>query len=272
MIIIEAFYEDLIFDDFRSSTYGLIVGSFSYNGNSEDELGMKVSVIEEVIGHNPIPFYIGQKYEDKLRLQITLVKNPRLPDLYFYEKDCRSLLRILTGRKGYQWMKLIASELDEDLWYRVRLSNISYRRVGGNIVGMVLDMECDSCFAWSKENIVTIHAKANQQFYVFNDTDNLYDYVYPTVSIVPSSACILSITNKSDNNWKSEIKNVKANEKIIVDSQHQIISSSLSHNLLLNDFNLGWFRLVPDKNEYTINVNATITLKFRVPRKVGIVQ
>ena len=89
---------------------------------------------------------------------------------------------------------------------------------------------------------------------------------------MPSSACILSITNKSDNNWKSEIKNVKANEKIIVDSQHQIISSSLSHNLLLNDFNLGWFRLVPDKNEYTINVNATITLKFRVPRKVGVVQ
>lgn len=271
MIQIEILYKDIIFGDFRASEYGLIVGSFTYTGNTEDDIGINTSTIEEFIGHNPISIYLGQKYNNKLRLQITLVKNPRNKDLYFHEKDCRWINRILSGKKGYQWMKLISYELDEDLWYRARIHSISYRRIGGNITGIVLSMECDSCFAWSKENNITIVAKADQHFYVYNDSDDLNNYVYPYSSIHSSSTGKLIITNISDS-WISEINNVKRNEKITIDSQHQIITSSLSHDLLLNDFNLGWIRLIPGKNEYVSNQNITFTLKFRVPRKVGVVE
>lgn len=272
MINIEVFYNDFILGNFRASDFGLILGSFSYNGNSEDEIGMNISTIEEFIGHNPVPIYLGQKYEDKLKPKITLVKNPTLRDKYFHERDCRWILRLLTGIKGYQWMKAISFELDDDLWYRAKVSNVSYKRVGGHIVGIILNMECDSCFAYSKELNITINAKSNQKFNIFNNTDDLNNYVYPTVSILSSSAGTLSITNISDNNWVTEIKNLKANEKITIDSQHQIISSNTTHNLILNDFNLGWLRMVPDKNEYISNFNATITLKYREPRKVGVIE
>lgn len=272
VIQIEILYKDIIFGDFRASEYGLIVGSFAYTGNSEDNIGINTSTIEEFIGHNPIPIYLGQKYESKLSPQITLIKNTKNKDLYFHEKDCRWINRILVGKKGYQWMKLISYELDEDLWYRARINNISYRRIGGNITGIVLSMECDSCFAWSKENNITITAKANQHFYVYNDSDDLNNYVYPYSSIHSSSTGKLIITNISDNSWISEINNVKRNEKITIDSQHQIIFSNLTHDLLLNDFNLGWIRLVPGKNEYVSNQNITFTLKFRAPRKAGIVE
>lgn len=231
---------------------------------------MSISTIEEFIGHNPVPIYLGQKYSNKLKPQITLVKNPTLRDLYFHEKDCRWILRILTGIKGYQWMKGVPYELDDDLWYRAKINNVSYKRVGGHIVGIILNMECDSCFAYSKEQTITINTKSNQKFYIFNNTDDLNSYVYPIISILSSSAGALSIVNLSDSNWTTEIKNIKANEKIIIDSHHQIISSNTTHNLLLNDFNLGWPRLIPDKNEYITNSNVTITLKFREPRKVGV--
>lgn len=271
MIKIEVFYNDFILGDFRASNFGLILGTFSYSGNSEDEIGMNISTIEEFIGHNPVPVYLGHKYGDKLKLQITLVKNPVLKDLYFHEKDCRWLLRLLTGNKGYQWLKIIAQELDEDLWYKAKINNVSYRRVGGHIVGIILNMECDSCFAWSKEFDINISVQANQHFYIYNDTDDLNNYVYPTVSMLSSSAGTLSITNLSDN-WITEIKNVRTNEIISIDSQHQIISSNLPHDLILNDFNLGWFRLIPDKNEYVSNKNITISMKYRVPRKVGVAE
>lgn len=268
----EILYKDLIFGDFRVSNYGLIVGTFTYNNNSEDELGMRISTIEEFIGHNPVPVYLGQKYEDKLKIQLTLIKNPLLNDLYFRERDCRELLRILTGKKGYQWLKLISHDLDEDLWYKAKVNDVTYKRIANKVVGIMLNLECDSCFAWSKEMKITINAKANQHFYIFNNTDDLNDYVYPHTSILSPSAGDLSVTNLSDNNWMSKIENVSAGEKISINSKEQIISSNLTHNLLLNDFNLGWIRLVPDKNEFVSNKNITITMKYRVPRKVGLME
>ncbi len=273
MIKIEIFANDLILGSFRASNYGLMVGSFSYNGDSEDDIGMNISTIEEYIGHNPIPVYLEQKYSDKLKLQVTLIKNPCVfyDGLSFSEKDCRSILRILTGGKGYQWLKLITQELDEDLWYRARTNSVSYKRIDGHITGIILNLECDSCFGWSKEYKITIHAEAHHPFYIYNNTDDLNNYVYPTVDIVPFSTGTISVTNLSDNSWCSEIKNIRQNEKITIDSRHQTISSNLAHDLLLNDFNLGWFRLIPDKNEYVSTSNITISMKYRVPRKVGVI-
>lgn len=271
---IEILTNDLILGNFRASDYGLKIGSFHYAGESEDEIGMNISTIEEYVGHNPKPIYLDHKYTDKLRIQITLIKDPYVfnNQLHFSEKDCRSILRVLTGQKCYQWVKLIAYEPDEDLWYRAKVNNVSYERIGGHIIGIVLNFECDSCFAWSGENTITINAKAHRHFYVFNNTDDLNSYVYPTVSILSSSAGNLRITNISDNNWCAEIKNVKAGERITIDSQHQIISSNLPHGLLLDDFNLKWFRMIPDKNEYVSDSDIAITIKFRVPRKVGVIE
>lgn len=267
----EIFSRDFILGNFRASDYGLVLGSFSYNGESEDEINITPSVIEEFVGHNPVPIYLGQKYEKKLELTMTVVKNPCLNngDINFTEKELRGILRLITGKKGYEWLKLINDVMDDDLWYRARVSDISYQRVGGNIVGIIINMICDSAYAWSKENDVIVHAKANQKFYVFNNTDDLNNYVLPFVEITSSTASTISITNTTDNSWASEIKNVKANEKITIDSQREIISSNMEHSLLLNDFNLHWFRLIFEKNEYVSNTDITIRFKYRVPRKVG---
>lgn len=236
---------------------------------------MTSSTIEEYIGSNPVPIYLGEKYTDKLRPQITLVKNPNIfrNNLYFSEKDCRNILRIFTGLKHYQWMKLLIQDPDEDFYYRAKLSTVSYKRIGQRIAGIILNFECDSCFAWSKENIISINAKANQCFYIYNNTDDLSSYIYPFVSIRSSSAAeTLTITNISDTNWKCEIRNIKENELITIDSKHQIITSDLQHENLLNDFNLGWPRLIPEKNQYISNADIIITMKFRVPRKVGFIE
>lgn len=258
--------------NFRASDHGLIVGTFSYSGESEDDIGMNITTIEEFLGHSPVPVYLGQKYTDKLKLQITLVKNPCIyNNMHFYEHECRSLLRIITGKKGYQWLKLINNEFDDDLWYRAKVNNILYKRIDDNVVGIILSMECDSCFAWSKEHIITIRVNADKHFYIYNNTDDLQNYVYPIITVAPCLPGDISLINISDNNWNTEIRNIKESEKVTINCASQIISSNRPHDMLLNDFNLGWVRLVPDKNEYVCNVDATICIRFRVPRKVGVV-
>lgn len=269
----EVFGNDWILGNFQASNFGLMLASFSYNGESEDELGFKLSTNEEFIGNKPVPVYLGDKYEDKLRPQITLCKNPDTysqKDLYFSEKDCRWILRELTGIRGYQWMKIIDLEESEDIWFKAKANNVSYKRVGGNIVGFIIELECNSCYGYSTEFITKINAKTKTPFKLFNNSDDLTNYVLPTVTIKTTSTGTFSICNQSDNNWITEIKNMKVNESVVIDSEHEILSSSeVSHNHLLDDFNLHFIRLVSNENIFVTNVDAIITFKYRVPRKVG---
>ena len=66
----------------------------------------------------------------------------------------------------------------------------------------------------------------------------------------------------------AEIKNVRNGEIITINSKAEVITSSMDHDLLLNDFNLNWIRLKPDANELIANMDSRITFKYRVPRKV----
>lgn len=271
----EIFSKDLIFGNFRASDHGLMLASFSHKGESEDELEIIPSVIEEYIGQNPVPIYLGQKYEDKLHFTFTLIKNPCVYgyDLIFTEKELRAVLRALTGIKGYQWTKLINEEIDEDLWYNSKISNVSYKRVGGQIVGMIFEAECDSAFAWSAENEITINAITNTPFHIFNNTDDLHNYVLPTVEIQIKEGSTFSIKNVTDNEWKTAILYLQPSETITMDSRREIITSSdTTRTSILNSFNLHFIRLVPDKNTFISSVDAIIKFKFRVPRKVGFVE
>lgn len=270
----EIFYKDFVLGNFRASNYKLLSDcSFSYSGESEDEIGIGSTTIERFIGNNPVPIYLGDKYEEKLKPTIILIKNPCSNDnLTFDPIELRGILRELTGFKGYEWLRLINDSVKDELWYRAKVNNISYKRVGGNIVGIILSMECDSMFAWSSEYDVTINVKAGEPFYIFSNTDDLCNYVLPYVEIISvSDNTTISIKNVTDNDWISVINNVKSNEKITIDSQKEIISSDTEHNLLLDDFNLHFFRLIPNQNEYVSDTDITIRFKFRVPRKVGFV-
>lgn len=269
----EVLSRDFILGDFRASDYGLMLGSFEHSSESEDNLGITSSTIEEFVGQNPVPIYLGQKYKNKLQPIITLIKNPceNKDNLNFSEKELRTILRVITGYRGYKWLKVVNYEIDDDLWYRARVSDVDYKRVGGHVVGVVLKMECDSAYAWSKEYDANIVAIAGKVFRLYNNTDDLNNYVLPCVEIKPLVDGIVKITNITENRV-TEIENVKANEKITIDSQRETIESDIEHNLLLNDFNLNWIRLVPDKNEFVSDTDININFKFRVPRKVGITE
>lgn len=266
----EVFGKDLILGEFRLSDHGMMLASFDFDGESEDETGITIETVEEFIGDNPIPKYLGDKYSNKIKPKVTFIKDPCTygASTYFSEKECRNILRSVTGIRGYQWMKVVNDESEDDIWFRSKINNISFKRINGNIVGLILDMECDSPFGWSTETIIDLDFKADKSIRIFSNTDDVYNYIYPTVSIKFNSDGDFTISNITDNRL-SEIKNVKSGEIITIDSKNEVITSSIDHELLLNDFtNMNWVRLLPDANELMTNMDARITFKYRVPRKV----
>lgn len=270
----ELFGHDLVIGDFKLSDYGLILGSFDAGASdTEDELGMDHEVIEEFIGHNPVPIYLGAQYTEKLRPQITIIKDPCVyTDLQFTEHECREVLRQLTGFKTYKLMQLYSDTFDELIYFYVRTQSASYKKVNGRVVGIILVMECDSQFAWSKEYEDTYTVKAGESFTFYNASDDLYNYLLPVITITSSTAIPqLQLTNLNDNNWTTIINQLSANEIITMDCKNELLTSSQEGRLVLNDFNMHFIRFVSGRNQIQSNADVVVTVKCRVPRKVGFV-
>lgn len=274
MTIIDLFGKDMVIGNFKLSDYGFMLASFdSGTSNYEDDLGMNYETIEEYIGHNPIPIYLGAKYTSKLRPQATIIKDLNIhSEPYFNEHECRELLRQLTGFNGYKNMQIYSYDLDELLYFNVRVTNTSYKKVAGKVIGIILSLECDSQFAWSKEFTLVYQTTPNQTLFFCNTSDDLYHYLLPKITISSTSPISnLEIKNKSDDDWTTTIKNIRQGEIITMDSKNEILTSSIPNRMILNDFNMHFIRFVPEQNQIQVNHNITMTLNFRLPRKVGFI-
>ena len=266
------FGEDMIIGDFKLSDYGLMLASFENDsGTGEDELGMDHETIEEFIGNNPVPVYLGAKYSNKLKPTATIIKNPcSSTDPYFTEHECRDILRQLTGFYGYKQMHVISENPDELLYYFVRVVSANYHKIGGKVAGIILNMECDSQFAWSKEYNYEYKVKPGDVIKFYNTSDVLYDYLKPVVTITADSKIDkLNIINLRDNNWTTTLKNIAPDETITMNSKLEKLSTSKENKNILDDFNFHFIRFVSGINEIEIDGDITLTISFRYPRKVG---
>lgn len=269
----EIFAKDVIIGDFKFSDYGLILASFNNNTQTTEDLGMDHDTIEEYIGHNPTPIFLGLQYSSKLKPTLTIVKNPCIHKIrYFTEHECRDILRKLTGSYGYKRMQILQKFIDDEIFYNVRVISVSYQKLMGKITGIILNMECDSQFAWTRETAITVSAKQGQPFNIYISTDDLYNYIHPVVTISAASTLqTLSLRNIADNNWETIIRGISARESITIDSLHQTILSSRKDRLIANDFNMHFPRFVPDKNTFITDQDISIQFKYTLPRKVGFI-
>ena len=268
---------NLAFGDFILYNYGLMLSTFDSSGASDEDIGLSTTTVETFVKDSPVPIYLGETYSEKLKYTMCLIKKPcgnfnRDGDMNFTEYECRSIIRALQAKKGYQWLKIFDDDVFSEVEYRAKVNKIHYEKIAGRVVGILVDIECDSCYAWSHEQTYTVNAKANTPFYVFNNSDDLTSYLLPNCTIKTSESGTLQLINNSDSDWLSELKNISNSETISMDSKNELLSSSnTDRKHILNDFNLHWIRLIPDKNKFTTNMDAKITFSYRAPRKVGFV-
>lgn len=267
----DVYGNDMIYGDFKLSNYGLMLAAFSLE--DEEELGMDYEVVEEFVGYNPVPLYLGAKYTNKLEPTVTMIKNLCYGEdnPIFTEHECREVLRQLTGFRGYRQMQIFSNSSDELYYFNARTKRVSYRKYGEGVIGIILELECDSQFAWSKEFSYKYTMTANKTNYIINNSDDLYNYLLPTVKItVPGGCSTFIFTNETDNNWESQIKTIANGETITMGSKKNLLESSKSGRYVLNDFNMHFIRFLPGKNTFKTNVNCDLEFIYRVPRKVGI--
>ena len=265
----EVFGNDMKIGNFILSEHGLMLASFNYDGESNDSLGLDHDTQEVYTGSSPIPLFIGATYSKKLEFEITLIK--KCPTEYFTEFEVRDVLRSLTGMPYYQWAQILSESPDENLYYKCRTVNASIQRINGRIAGISLTMECDSPFAWSKEFTYDYDIDAGSTLIFNNTSDDYYQNFCPLVYITANNAIEkLSIVNITDGFKETIITNIDKDETITMDSNKELLTTSIENKLILNNFNFKWISFISGKNEIYFNEAIHLKLVCRFPRKVGI--
>lgn len=266
--------DDFIFEGFHMSDYGLVCWNGSDGAiDDTDDMSLAPTSTTVFTGERAHSTFISQKYESQNEFTIRLTKSFCSSDTdYFTENELRMYNRLLTGKPGYSWLKIINdSVMETDYYYRAEVSRIEYERLGYKVVGYDVTFTCDGGRAYSEEQTTYLNVTADTPFYVFSNSDDLYDYEKPVVEITVSNGGTLKLKNNTDS-WETVIKNMTAGEKLTIDCKNEILTSSRHRTYILNDFDgLRWPRLLPGKNEYVCNKNATIKLVYRASRKVGFV-
>lgn len=265
----EIFGREVIIGNFVSTAYNLYTCSKENDkGDSQDEV-FGITTEKQFIGENPNAVYISQRYESQLQATVTFMKDPckydKTADLIFTEYELRSIMRLVTGTPGYQWLRILPEDdvFTDDIWYRARVSKVTYNRINGQIMTFTLELEIDSYMGFSKEMTTTLSLIPNTPKFMIIRSDDLNNYVHPYVEITPGDSGTLEITGDG---WTTVLENVVEGQTIKMDCKNKILT-----NHSLNDFNLRWIRLYDDKNEFTANMSVVLKFVYRLPRKVGFI-
>jgi hypothetical protein len=79
----------------------------------------------------------------------------------------------------------------------------------------------------------------------------------------------ITLTNIQDNNRQFQLTGLLANEVITINNDLQIITSSLGLPRLSN-FNLNWFRLLPNLNTILVQGNiSNLSMTYYFDKKIG---
>lgn len=267
--------EDLIFNEFRMSDYELVSGNGS-DGEIDDteNMGLTPTVSKVFTGESPRSTYISSKYESNPVFTVKFTKGycRDSGEDYFEENELRNFNRLLTGKRGYSWLKIVNSDISEtDYYYRAIVSAIEYERLGLHVVGYDVSFELDGGMAYSEKQTSRINAFADTPFNIYCNSDDLHGYTLPVVQIRTTAPGTLTLTNASDN-WTSQVTDIEGyGEVLTFDCKNELISTSDTRSGILDDFNLHWPRLLPGKNTYTCSQDAVIEFTFRAARKVGFV-
>ena len=136
--------------------------------------------------------------------------------------------------------------------------------------------ECNTPYALSPLQSFTI---TDGEGTIPNPSDEYEDYVYPLITITPTSSELgaydIRLINESDGNRSITLKNMKPADTVTMDCQKLTVTNISGSLMSFEDLNIDvvdyiyWFRLVHGNNDIKIVGDAAVTFTFRYPVKVG---
>lgn len=265
----DLFASDAKIGNYVFSEHHIILSSFNFDDSCD--MGMSNTISEQFLGSASVPRFLGTSYDSKLTGKFTVMLNACDTDgrYVFTLEECRDFLKRFTGVNGYQKLTLKHDDSWDNYYYNIHINNVSYEKNGKFVVGIGMEFECDSQFAWEEVIITKEIETVGESITIENESDSLYEYTYPITTISDTDDVTnYKLKNTSDDNRESIISSISSGHTIIMDSGLSTIKDS-SGSLMSDKFNFKFLRLIPGNNVIEVSHPSSIQFKMLIPRKVG---
>lgn len=274
---------DLCYNGKKLSDYGFIIAKTidSTFGLNRDEVVGDMNTVRNT------PNHFGTKYANRLPLKYLITKNPckniSQNKQRINEDELREIQKWLTSPKTPKCLTVDASESTTREYYGVFTEVEPYEY--GDLYGIEITFTCNAPYGFNR-NIKEFICNITENLIIDNPTDELCEYIYPTIKIKPNQCTSFSIQNQSDNNNIMMFNFKELYSEIIIDCNHQriiaddkllnldevgwdIYEISDYNNINSGIFNLYWLRFIPTNNSLTINGSGEFVIEYKTPVKAG---
>lgn len=258
--------DDFVFNGVRLSQFGMRLCSFESASLEKTSSG---SSIEMNTSKPPLSHrwnYYSQEYDAPLKFTVQMTKANHKP---ISPTEQAAVSRWLIRKDGYKEFQFDSEDFI-DILFHANATSLNNLCIAGNVVGMEASFICDAPFGYSRP----VHKEFSQKSFQVNVNSDEIGYLYPVVTISVEEDGDLELKNLSDGNHITKIAGCTAGERIYLDNESKIITSSVETHNIPDCFNWKWVRLIRSdsvtKNRIEVSLSCHISMDITQIRKVGI--
>ena len=247
------------FNEETSDSYNVCLVDSDSSQNTYDFGLAGTTILEEEIDRKSKPFLLGTK-SSPLEFDFSIAKKDST------EFSNAELFDI------YSWLmhdtyKILVSDEDTNIKYNVIFTEPKKVKVGQSRYKLMFIARCDNAFGYLIEDEDTYSVSTNQTISI-DMTNSNYKKYYTDIEIeftLGASQSTLTIENTSDDGRIVSFTGLTGGETIYMHNERKELISDITSNRF-PEFNLTWFRLVPNvNNTITITGDCNITFKYSLP-------
>lgn len=243
---------EFIYDGIYSGTFGLKIADF--DNSALNETTYVVPNIETAKSVKSNKFYYQDiKYDAPPTHEFSVVSETAI-----LESTLRDILNWINARKGFKELVVLQQGLNEIRYNCIfTVSSLIYHR--GDCIGLNLIATFDSPYHYGTPIEKNIFGNGSPEIIeIFNSSDNIDEYTYPTVEFDSSDGSITIVNLTDDATREFRFTDVVANSLYRIDNQLKIITGE--GNNLLSKFSKKWLRLRRGTNRISVTVNGAATI------------
>lgn len=241
---------DFILDGKFLSEYGLFIQTI--NSKTNHSLGGKVNIFQEQLYKVNKPLFQGASFNGQKSFDVRIGSKKPLS-----QEVVNDLCFWLEGYLEYRRIDFIQQDLST-VHFNVIIEKVDIGYIGNNPCYLTLSMICDSSYGYENKKQYKLNIGENKHMC----TSAMSGYTSPILKFRAKTTTPVRIVNRNNNSENTELQEVIAQETIIIDNEHQVITSDQGR-LLGKVFNYRWFNLVRGMNIITITGDIeNITIEY----------
>lgn len=253
-----------IYDGTPSEKYNLFLCNINQTGTDSQSGGANVTVHTSKTAAMDYNYLMGIEYDQVFEFTFTFSSTEK-KDRF----DVSLINNWLIGRQEYKKLQIIQNDMN-NIYFNCILKDFKVISFGNEPFAFECTAVCDRGWATEEEKTYTYKINGPEQVIMHNNASHKSNATLPTIEIkANSSNATISIKNETNNGWETKITGLSNGEVITLDSQLELIESSMDLNRL-HLFNKHWFELVPKMNKLVVTGDIEyLKIKYANVRKVG---